>query len=305
MRGEVAGSKIACVKMPCRCASVGTTLKRVIPVRSLVPCQSAKKNVLFAWIGPPTVSAVLIAPELRLWSRLREQIAGVQCLIAKELEQTAVEFVAARLADHHHRSAIRAAVFRRVSVDVQLELRHPVDDRVIHHLARFGLQHADAVVEVFVRPRPASVDARQNRSSRSAARRPARGSPSGTKLRPSSGSGAIFFSSMLRLTSPLAVWSTGACAAVTIQCLGSLPDLQFHIEAARSASRRVIPTLTINVPKPGCSTVMRYCPRRQSEKVIFPAIVRPCRVPDTRRLIFRLDASARDECVRRIRERTE
>ena len=46
VRGEVAGSKIGCVKMPCRCASVGTTLNRVMPVRSRVPCQSAKKNVL-------------------------------------------------------------------------------------------------------------------------------------------------------------------------------------------------------------------------------------------------------------------
>src|ERR1035441_4252665 len=33
----------------------GTTLWRVIPVRSRVPCQSAKKNVLFLRTGPPTV----------------------------------------------------------------------------------------------------------------------------------------------------------------------------------------------------------------------------------------------------------
>ncbi len=46
VRGEVVGSKIAWVKMPCRWANVGTTLNRVMPVRRFVPCQSTKKKVL-------------------------------------------------------------------------------------------------------------------------------------------------------------------------------------------------------------------------------------------------------------------
>ena len=36
-------------------ANVGTTLNRVMPVRSRVPCQSAKKNSLLLWMGPPRV----------------------------------------------------------------------------------------------------------------------------------------------------------------------------------------------------------------------------------------------------------
>ena len=39
-----------------------------------------------------------------------------------------------------------------------------VDDRIERHLARLRLQHADAVVEVFVGARPAAVDARQQRA---------------------------------------------------------------------------------------------------------------------------------------------
>ena len=57
-----------------------------MPVRSRVPCQSTKKNVLFFWIGPPTVKPVLIAAKLRLRPRLRKIVARVQIFIAKEFE---------------------------------------------------------------------------------------------------------------------------------------------------------------------------------------------------------------------------
>ena len=176
MRGEVAGSKIAWVKIPCRCASVGTTLNRVMPVRSRVPCQSAKKNVLLRLNRPAERRAVLIAAELRLRARLREQVPRVQRFVAEELEQAAVEFVAAGFADHHDRAAVRPAILGRVGVDVELEFGHAVDDRVVDHLPRLRLQHADAVVDVFVGARPAAVDARQELAVR-AARRPATASP--------------------------------------------------------------------------------------------------------------------------------
>ena len=43
----VSGSVIVVEKTPRLCARVGTVLIRVSPVRSRVPCQSTKKNVLF------------------------------------------------------------------------------------------------------------------------------------------------------------------------------------------------------------------------------------------------------------------
>ena len=62
----------------------------------------------------------------------------------------------------------------------------------------------------------------------------------GMKLRPSSGSVAIFFSSTFRLTSPLAVCSSGA-AAVTSTDWDGWPTSSFTSIAVRSPSRRVMP----------------------------------------------------------------
>ena len=47
VRRVVAGSKIGCANTPRRCAAVGTVLTRTMPVFNRVPCQSAKKKVLF------------------------------------------------------------------------------------------------------------------------------------------------------------------------------------------------------------------------------------------------------------------
>jgi hypothetical protein len=74
-----------------------------------------------------------------------------------------VKLVATGLPDHHDGSAIGPSVFRRVGVDVQPEFGHGVDDGIEGHLPRFGLQHADAVVEILVGARPAAIDARQQR----------------------------------------------------------------------------------------------------------------------------------------------
>jgi hypothetical protein len=43
----VVGSNTALLKTPRRCAVVGTVLTLTTPVFSRVPCQSAKKKVLF------------------------------------------------------------------------------------------------------------------------------------------------------------------------------------------------------------------------------------------------------------------
>ena len=72
-----------------------------------------------------------------------------------------MELVASGFSDHHDGAAVRPAVFGRVRVDVELELGHAVDNRVVDHLAGLRLQHADAVVEVLVRARAAAVDPRK------------------------------------------------------------------------------------------------------------------------------------------------
>ena len=112
------------VKTPLRCASVGTTLRRVMPVRSRVPCQSAKKNVLFLRMGPPSVKPYWLRRNSGFAPGWREVVARVQIFVAEELEQRAVKLVAAGFPDHHHGAAVRAAVLRRVGIDVQPELLH-------------------------------------------------------------------------------------------------------------------------------------------------------------------------------------
>ncbi len=104
---------------------------------------------------PAQRQSVLVAPEHRLRSRLRKQVPRVQCLIAEKLEQSAVKLVAAGFSNHHDGAAVRSAVFRRVHVDIELEFRHAVDDGVVDHLPGLGLQHADTVIEVLIRARPA------------------------------------------------------------------------------------------------------------------------------------------------------
>jgi len=60
-------------------------------------------------------------------------------------------------------AAIEAAEFGRRAVAFDLELLDRVDDRIDRDLSRFRLQHRDAVEQVLVGPRPAAVDARQQR----------------------------------------------------------------------------------------------------------------------------------------------
>ena len=72
-----------------------------------------------------------------------------------------MELIAARFSDDHDSAAARAPVLRRIGVDVEFELGHSVDDRIEDHLSRFGLQDADAVIDVFVGPRAAAIDAGQ------------------------------------------------------------------------------------------------------------------------------------------------
>ena len=79
--------------MPRRCAAVGAVLVRMTPVFSRVPCQSAKKNVRFSCIGPTQHEAVLIAAENTFRTGGGEQVAGVQLLIAEELERRAMKLI--------------------------------------------------------------------------------------------------------------------------------------------------------------------------------------------------------------------
>src|SRR5262249_36546110 len=50
--------------------------------------------------------AILIAAELRLRTRLREQVPRVQSLVPEELERASVEIVAAGFSDHHYGSPV-------------------------------------------------------------------------------------------------------------------------------------------------------------------------------------------------------
>ena len=106
---------------------------------------------------------VLIAAESRLGSGGCKHVAGIQCLVTEKLEQSTVPLVCSRLLVDHDHAAIGAAKFGGVAVRFNPEFFNRVDYREIRDLTRLGLQHADAVIDVFADPRPASVDARQCR----------------------------------------------------------------------------------------------------------------------------------------------
>src|ERR1035437_2816911 len=66
--------------------------------RALPVCEE-ERLVRLDW--PAKREPILIPAEFRRWARLCEQVPGVERLIAKELEDRAMELIAARLADHH------------------------------------------------------------------------------------------------------------------------------------------------------------------------------------------------------------
>src|SRR5207249_509267 len=109
-------------------------------------------------------SAILISTELRFRSCLCEEIPRIERFIPKELEGAAVELIASGFAQHHDGSPIRPPIFGGIRIDVELELGDAIDDRVVNDLPWLRLQDTDAVIEIFIRPRPAAVDARQCRS---------------------------------------------------------------------------------------------------------------------------------------------
>ena len=111
--------------------------------------------------GSAESRAILIPPEFRIRSGLREQVARIERLVAEELKQASVELIASGFSDHHYSAAVGTAILGRVRVDVEFEFGHAVYDRVVDHLPRLRLQHADAVVDILVGARAAAVDSRQ------------------------------------------------------------------------------------------------------------------------------------------------
>jgi hypothetical protein len=112
-------------------------------------------------------AAELVAAEFRL-DRVgrREEVARVQRLVPEELEAGPAERVRTRLRGEVHHPAVEASELGRRAVGFDLELLNRVHDRVEGHLTRLGLQHRDAVEQVFVGTRPAAVDARELRAGR-------------------------------------------------------------------------------------------------------------------------------------------
>ena len=86
VRGDVAGSKMACVKIPCRCAQ----RRHHAEARDAgaQPCSLpvGEEERLVGLNRSAERHAVLIAAEFGLRTRLRKQVARVQIFIAEELE---------------------------------------------------------------------------------------------------------------------------------------------------------------------------------------------------------------------------
>ncbi len=107
-------------------------------------------------------AAELIPPVLRLHrGRGLKEIPGVEVLVTKELEAVPVEGIRAGLGGQIYHAAVEPAELGGGTVALDLEFLNRVDDGEVRHLTGLGLQHGDAVEQVFVGARPPAVDARQ------------------------------------------------------------------------------------------------------------------------------------------------
>src|SRR5262249_58691482 len=77
-------------------------------------------------------------------------VAGVEILVAQDLDPVTVERVRACFGGEIAAPAVEAAELGRRAVALDLELLHRVDDRKVRHLAGLGLKHGDAVEQVLV-----------------------------------------------------------------------------------------------------------------------------------------------------------
>ncbi len=125
-------------------------------------------------------AAELVAAERRLdgIGRARRSCGRSAPRARKNSNTVPCNGVAAGLGRQVDDAAVEAAELGRRAVALDLELLDGVDVRKERHLAGLGLQHRDAVEQIFVGARPAAVDARQRRSRRGGsatpgARRPA------------------------------------------------------------------------------------------------------------------------------------
>jgi hypothetical protein len=91
-------------------------------------------------------------------TRRLKEIPCVQHVVAQELEPNAMNRVGAGFGREIHDAAIESAELGGRTIALDLELLNRVDHRKKCHLPRLRLQHRDAVVEVFVRARTATID---------------------------------------------------------------------------------------------------------------------------------------------------
>ncbi len=112
---------------------------------------------------PAEHAAVLMPAVVRLHRVARlEVVGGVEVFITEELEEVAANRIAARLRREIDHPTIEPSEFGGRAVALDLELLDRVDHRVVGHLSRLRLQHRNAVEEIFIGSRSASVDARQD-----------------------------------------------------------------------------------------------------------------------------------------------
>src|SRR5262249_20988991 len=105
---------------------------------------------------------VLTASVVRLYRiAALEKVGGIELLVAKKLEHVALKGIATRLGGEIDDAAVEPAKLGRWAVALDLELLDGVDHREVRHLPGLRLEHGDAVVEILIRPRSPSVDARQ------------------------------------------------------------------------------------------------------------------------------------------------
>ena len=133
--------------------------------RLLLALVAAEEEEAIAQKWRPKHAPVLVAAILGLaCGRAGEEVARVQCLVAEELVEAAVQVVRSGAGGEIDDSTIEAAELSGHVVGLDVELLDIVDDGKEGDLAGLRLQGGDAIEKIFVGAWAATVDARQKSS---------------------------------------------------------------------------------------------------------------------------------------------
>ena len=159
-------------RSPCRIARVGTDDVRTAAVRTRVPCQSAKKNVLsFDRTANRRAKLVLAQHRLILVAR-SEEITCIQRIVSEEFKERAVKAVRSTLDRGDDHTAPGPPVFSREAIRQNLELFESIHHGRIANVAALNVDGGNSIQLDLIEAIATSVDARRGQDVAPRSRRP-------------------------------------------------------------------------------------------------------------------------------------